>query len=394
MGDNAPQTGLVILQPTPFCNIDCSYCYLPNRTRNDRMSNATLERIADWLAESPYCAKKFTVVWHAGEPLTVPIQFYMDADRVFKDRFPANQIDQSVQTNGTLLNDEWCQFFSANRWSVGVSLDGPKWLHNRYRVERSGAGSFDKTMRGVELLQRHNVDFGILSVLTDDALSCATELWDFFMAHGLRHLAFNLDEMEGARISSTHKTAVGARARYSEFIDAIYGLWMAHPEKESIYIREIHDLVNLMKYGTDAPHSSENSPASILTIDHRGNYSTFSPELLASTDANGDDFLFGNVFTDQLATLWTQSKFQRVHAEIQAGVQACKDSCEYFELCGGGAPSNKLSENGTFASTETVHCAARVKAVSDVILRRIEEELLVRPHVHGRTDAPTYNVLT
>src|SRR5437899_1467623 len=122
---------LVIIQPTPFCNIDCRYCYLQGRSSTDRLSISTLERILDAVFSSSYASNKITIVWHAGEPLTLPISFYERAYDVITDRCPTStQISTAIQTNGTLITQQWCDLFLRHNVNVGVSIDGPRPIHD------------------------------------------------------------------------------------------------------------------------------------------------------------------------------------------------------------------------------------------------------------------------
>src|SRR5690242_2728673 len=119
------QVQLAVLQATPFCNIDCDYCYLPARSSSQRMQPETLSKIADRLFESPFMGDELTVVWHAGEPLVVPVEFYEQAYEIFRERNRGGtRVIFSFQTNAMLVSKRWCDFFLQSGAHVGVSLDG------------------------------------------------------------------------------------------------------------------------------------------------------------------------------------------------------------------------------------------------------------------------------
>src|ERR1700724_2540107 len=127
---------LLILQATSFCNLDCSYCYLPNRHLADTLSLETFKLILERFVSSKHCQESFTVVWHAGEPLAVPKIFYTCSSSILKstmETYPAKGWSQAVVTNGTLLDEEWCTLFNANKFRVTISIDGPKSLHDARR---------------------------------------------------------------------------------------------------------------------------------------------------------------------------------------------------------------------------------------------------------------------
>src|SRR5438132_12875981 len=130
---------LLVLQPTPFCNLDCSYCYLPDRQSTRRMSRDTLEATFRWTFSSGLARQPFTLLWHAGEPLVLPVAYYEEAVEAL-NRHNEQQIPvrQSFQTNATLLTAEWCEYLCRHQVHVGVSVDGPEFLHDRHRRTRRG----------------------------------------------------------------------------------------------------------------------------------------------------------------------------------------------------------------------------------------------------------------
>jgi uncharacterized protein len=133
---------LLVIQPTPFCNIDCRYCYLPHRNSKAVVAQQTLANLFSQVFASGWVRDCLSVVWHAGEPTVLPIGFYCDAFRMIDRLKPADlTVAHSFQTNGTLIDEAWCAFFGEERVNVGVSVDGPKHLHDRNRLTRSGRGT-------------------------------------------------------------------------------------------------------------------------------------------------------------------------------------------------------------------------------------------------------------
>ena len=143
---------LLVVQPTPFCNLDCDYCYLPDRGDRSRLPLAVLEAAVERVLESPYFDGEFTLLWHAGEPLMAPIAFYDEATqrigRLLEGRgLPASTVVQSLQTNATTIDGAWCDCFERNGIHVGVSMDGPAFLHDAHRVTRTGLPTHAATAR-------------------------------------------------------------------------------------------------------------------------------------------------------------------------------------------------------------------------------------------------------
>jgi uncharacterized protein len=366
-------TRLVIIQPTPLCNIDCRYCYLPDRTSNKRISQETLTRIFETLFSSSSVSGKVRITWHAGEPLTLPVSFYAGAfELASRLNTRGVAIRHAFQTNGTLIDQAWCDLIKAHGVDVGVSIDGPQDLHDLNRVDRAGRGTFRRTMRGIDLLQQNGIPVHVIMVLTRPALERADEIWHFFMELGIRNLAFNVEEVEGVHRESSMQPGHTMRA-YRDFLTRIAILRDNHPTP--VRVRELDELLARVQQGAGAPQSSLSSPMGTLSFDWQGNFSTFSPELLAMRHPLYGSFVFGNVATDALDSMQTHPNFVRIHGDIQRGIERCAASCDYFLLCGGGTPSNKLWERGSFDATETMHCRLRIKATSGLVLDYLEQRL-------------------
>src|SRR5579862_6733807 len=135
------KTQFVVLQPTPFCNINCRYCYLPDRSNPRRMSLTTLERILQVLFASSQLARDITIIWHAGEPLLLPLSFYERAMQLIEHyNTQGIRVTMAFQTNGTFIDQWWCDFIKQHKILMSVSLDGPQFIHDRLRVDRKGRG--------------------------------------------------------------------------------------------------------------------------------------------------------------------------------------------------------------------------------------------------------------
>ncbi|SBO43891.1 cyclophane-forming radical SAM/SPASM peptide maturase GrrM/OscB [Cyanobium sp. NIES-981] len=373
---------LLVLQPTPFCNLDCDYCYLPDRGDRTRLSFELLEAALERVLESPFFDGGFTLLWHAGEPLTVPIRFYDEATArirgvLARHGLPPTTVVQSLQTNATVITEAWCECFARNDIHVGVSLDGPAFLHDAHRVTRTGLPTHAAAMRGVGWLQRCGIPFEVISVLTADGLDHADAIAAFFLEHGIADVGFNMEETEGANAHSSLETGAAERpaleGRYRRFMERIWQRCREYPG--ALRIREFEGITSLACSDGRLDHTDMNTPFVIVNVDARGHVSTFDPELLSVHTERFGTFAFGHVQHDRLVDLAASDKFQQVHREIRAGVERCRASCDYFGLCGGGAGSNKYWEHGRFDATTTEHCRFRIQLVADVVLAGMEREL-------------------
>jgi len=360
---------LLVIQPTPFCNIDCKYCYLSNRTDRSRMSMQTVLAVARFLRDVPVARNPLSVVWHAGEPLTAPISFYEGAfERMLEASTP---LQHNFQTNATLITDAWCGLI--RKWSVqvGVSIDGPKFIHDAHRVDRAGSGTFDRVMRGINKLREHGIPFSVLAVVTAASVNAPDEIWHFFKSLGTSRIALNIEESEGAhKSSSLGGTQTEA---FKRFLSRLAELQFADP---SMSVRELDNMRRHLSCRVGAQvHRSDNRPGAIINIDINGNITTFSPELLGVEHARYGKFVWGNVHQNCWTDLLANPGFRAAHEDIARGVEQCRQTCPYFLLCGGGSPSNKLFEHESFSVADTQYCRFQIQSVADVVMEKMEAEL-------------------
>lgn len=361
---------LLIIQTTSFCNIDCSYCYLPDKKNRNRLDVNIIPSLVNNLIDCNLLRDELPelpVIWHAGEPLSVPPSFYEEAFHLFeKYNTTTCELKHAFQTNATLITDKYCEVIKKYNVHVGVSIDGPQFIHDKYRKTRQGKGTFEIVMKGIQLLKKHEIPFSIISVLTSDSLNYAKEIYDFFMSLNPVRVAFNIDELEGANHHSSYQEK-GIEKKHIEFLSDFYDLCYSD---NKLFLREFIKIKEGLIHGKEAIYNSQAEPLGIISVDTSGNYSTFSPELLG--DSN---YIFGNVINDAFTNIYQNNHFSKVYEEVAKGVKQCQESCEYFNLCGGGAPVNKLYENKTFNSSETLHCKHTKKLVANVVLDKLEKEI-------------------
>ncbi len=363
---------MLVVQPTPFCNIDCRYCYLPDRANKAVVAEATLRNLFSQVFASGWAEAGLSVVWHAGEPMVLPIDFYRRAFAMIDGLKPTGlSVKHSFQTNGTLIDDAWCAFIAETGIAIGVSVDGPQHLHDRNRVTRGGRGTFDKAVAGIRRLRRHGVPFHVISVLTAESLAEPQEMFEFYLAEGIEHVCFNVEESEGEHRSASF-AEVGIEDAYYRFLSEFWRLSAAEPGRLQ-FIREIDDAQRNVFRPREAGFFNQlATPFAITSMDWTGNIATFSPELLGLKNALYDDFVLGNINRDRLVDLVERPLLKRMKDDIDAGVALCRENCEYFSVCGGGEPVNKLFENGSFATTETVFCRMTKMRATDLVLDRLE----------------------
>ena len=284
-----------------------------------------------------------------------------------------------MQSNGTLINEAWCRFISENNVSIGLSIDGPADIHDAHRKTRSGRGSHHAAMEGLRQLQAHGIPFHIISVITRQSLGRAEDIYHFFFNLGVSQLGFNIEEIEGENARSSLTSSEPTTESVEDFTATIFRLQKADGGRMRIRefdaaLGKIQSKKSLRSF--EFPHFNEQvRPFGILNVDCDGNFSTYSPELLGMNLSPYGSFSFGNILKDDFVDAVESEKFRSVFADIQSGINLCKDSCAYYGYCGGGAPANKYYENGGFMTAETIFCKYSVKLPLDIVLNDLEARL-------------------
>lgn len=370
---------LLVFQATSRCNLNCSYCYLPEaaRAQQRRMPLDMLERAAALILRSNLLSAAPTILWHAGEPLTAGLDFYRQAFAILtRNNVYARELRHSFQTNGTLINRYWCDLFRQHRVDVGVSLDGPGFLHDLNRRDWHGRGSFAQAMRGIECLQRHGLAYAGICVLTAKSLEYPDQIFEFFRTHGFKTVGFNLEEIEAAHSrsglleSGRRELTAGMQTRYSAFMARLVQLWK--DSGGALAIREFDNLSSKIALRATIPSFVASPDVTqgmrILTVRADGKIVTFSPELASGTSADPDRFVVGDIGNlEEIEDIITDRRYVALRREISAGLARCRRECGYFDVCGGGCPSNKYYENGTFDCSETRNCLLHTKTLIDVL---------------------------
>jgi uncharacterized protein len=250
--ESVPGVHLMAKPAGPICNLDCSYCFylekenlFPERNRF-LMSDEVLRRfVSQNIAHEAGPEVMFT--WQGGEPMLRGLDFYRKAIAYQRELSGGKTIRNALQTNGVLLDDEWCRFLAEEKFMVGISLDGPREIHDAARVDKRGKPTFDAVMRGIVLLQQYRIEFNVLVTVTDAVSRQPLQVYRFLKQHGLTHVQFNpvvervagaVDRQRGltfgqpdtaASRSSSQVSAHSVRpAAYGEFLVSIFDEWVRH----------------------------------------------------------------------------------------------------------------------------------------------------------------------
>lgn len=333
------------------CNLACEYCYYlekskmyaqqPSQTMNDEL----LERfIRDYIAAQPSQYVVFS--WHGGETLLRSEAFYRRVIELQRKYGADRTIENSVQTNGTLLTDAWCEFFRENGWLVGISIDGPKQYHDRYRLHRDGSGTFDDVMRGVELLVKHNVEWNALAVVNrangDDPIG----FYEFFRSIGCRYLQFTpvverIEHHADGRWLASAADRSSALADFSvtpeqwgRFLCRLFDRWVVE-DVGRIFVQMFD--ATLANWVGEAP-----GMCTLSKICGHAGALEFNGDLYACDHFVFPEYRLGNILQTPIGELMrsrTQTEFG--DAKLRSLPGQCR-RCRYRFACNGECPRNRF----------------------------------------------------
>ncbi|MFI6801559.1 cyclophane-forming radical SAM peptide maturase AmcB [Streptosporangium canum] len=360
----------LVLQPTTLCNLDCVYCYLPFRRLRREMSPEVAQAVANSAADLLGSSGQLDVVWHGGEPLTAGRRKFEELLAPFEELRRAERIQHSVQTNATLIDDEWCDLLVRYQVRVGVSIDGPAALNAR-RVDLRGRPAHDRIVRGIRRLRDHSIRFSLIAVVGAEGIEQPESLLDFLADLGPHTIGFNVEEMEGVNDQRCGITQDQAERFWQRILD-----WrQAHSGGPTL--RELDRLASYLylarsgqrdewcRYGLD--------PIPTVSVD--GDVVLMSPELAGINDDAYGDFVAGNVRSQSIASMLAQAHRLRYVREFMTGLSRCQAECEFFDFCRGAQACNRYFENGSFATTETDYCRLSRQALITALYTSTNKEI-------------------
>lgn len=335
------------------CNLACDYCYYLEKTNLYKdiskhvMSDELLEKfIKEYIGSQTMNDVLFT--WHGGETLMRPLSFYKRAVELQKQYANGKHIDNCIQTNGTLLTDEWCRFFKENNWLVGISIDGPQEFHDEYRKNRQGRPSFVKVMHGIELLKKHCVEWNAMAVVNDYNADYPLDFYNFFKKIGCKYIQFApiveriVPHTDGRHLASPmdkeEKLADFSVSpeQWGNFLCAIFDEWVKKDVGE-IFV-QIFDstLANWMGVQPGVCSMAE-------TCGHAG-VMEFNGDVYSCDHYVFPEYKLGNIYKNSLIEMMYSERQQEFGLMKKKSLpQQCKD-CEFLFACNGDCPKNRFAK--------------------------------------------------
>ncbi|MCD7824621.1 MAG: anaerobic sulfatase maturase [Clostridiaceae bacterium] len=325
----------ILIKPASAnCNMDCKYCFYKclssQRTEYSKgfMSEETLEMLV--MQAIDYAEGSLTFAFQGGEPTLCGIDFYRRAVELEKKYNKKNLIiANTLQTNGLLIDEEWAKFFSENHFLVGLSLDGPRKVHDKYRTGIDGTGTFYSIMHTTELFDRYHVDYNILSVVTDEAAKRASYIYNFFRKRGFSFLQFIPCMDEKSRYAQGEKTVFSVTPeQYGSFLCQLFDLWYEdYCQGADIEIRMFSNLAQ-MAAGYPAEECGMNGRCTCYFV-VEGDGSVYPCDFYCT-----DTWKLGMV-ENSFQTLAQSVKAKQFVEESLCQHEKCTH-CPYFSLCRGG----------------------------------------------------------
>ena len=348
----------VMLKPAgAHCNLACDYCYYTEKLKlyqnssNHVMSDALLEKFIKEYIESQM-TKEVLFTWHGGETFMRPLSFYQRAVELQQRYAWGRQIDNCIQTNGTMITDEWCRFLHDNHWLVGVSIDGPQEFHDEYRRNRMGAPSFVKVMRGIDLLNKYQVEWNAMAVVNDFNADYPLDFHHFFKQIGCHYIQFTpIVERISTHPDGRHLAAVEEQTtrladfsitpeQWGRFTCAIFDEWVREDVGE--YFIQLFDstLANWM--------GEQPGVCSLAkTCGHAG-VMEYNGDVYACDHFVFPQYKLGNISSNTLVEMMYSDKQQRFgQAKHDTLPQQCRQ-CQFLFACNGECPKNRFckTKNG------------------------------------------------
>lgn len=330
----------VLIKPSgPDCNLDCTYCFylekseLFSENKVHRMSETVLEEMTKQIMQQ--AAPQISFAWQGGEPTLMGIPFFEKAIELQKKYGVDKVVANSIQTNGLLIDEEWVSFLKRNNFLVGLSLDGPEHIHDKYRVKKGGQGSWKQVEKSAELLLNGGVEVNALTVLNEYSAQFPEEIYNYHKSLGLNFMQFipclESDPHDMNKIASYSVST----EQYGTFLKKVFSLWIADFEgtRATTFVR-FFEAVFHHYAGYTAPQCTLMKVCgNYVVIEHNGD--VFTCDFYVD-----DEWKLGNVQTHKLLEMLNSDK-QNAFGELKAVLPEECLSCEWLSQCRGGCPKDR-----------------------------------------------------
>lgn len=364
-----PPINLLIKPASGNCNMRCTYCFYADEQEHRSvasrgiMSKDTMHKIIDQVME--YGAQVCTLAFQGGEPTLAGLDFFQDLSRYIADAANPKKIrlQYAIQTNGYGVDEEWARFWAENRYLVGISLDGPKEIHDRYRKDAMGQGTYNRIMSSIRLLEKYHVDYNVLTVVTSAAARSGQKIYNFYKKNKIQYQQYIecLDPLGdapgGQEYSLTPK-------RYEGFLKSLFDAWYLDVKAgRPVYNRYFDNLLMIMNRQMPESCSMRGVCGDQWVIEADG--CTYPCDFYAL-----DQWLLGNIRKDSFKEMNAKREelgFVQWSRQVH---EDCKN-CPWYPLCRGGCRRNR-EPVGCDSTGKNYFCSA-YKGFFEYAYPRLEE---------------------
>jgi len=333
--------GLLIKPSSAECNMNCLYCFYHGRPtdpyagrKGRRMSDEVLREM---IKQYMNMVDMASLSWQGGEPLLMGLDFFQAAvNYEIKFGRSGQIVGNSVQTNGVLINAEWARFFNRYKFLIGLSLDGPKEIHDRFRTYYDGRGSYDDVMRAAEILRMYRVEFNVLAVVNSYNVKYPELLFDFFVSEGFQFLQFIPCTERDPRTGKMTPFSVGPE-EYGDFLCALFDKWYNNGNP-IVSIRLFDGILSSM---LGMP------PGMCMLEDHCGDYVVveYNGDVYPCDFFVQEDMFLGNLLETPLSRIVETDKFKWFRNLRRGDFPECK-VCRWNEICHNSCPRFRYVNGG------------------------------------------------
>jgi uncharacterized protein len=359
---SVPQGIHIMAKPIgPKCNLNCDYCfYLEKKAffgedENFRMSDVVLNAyITKYIASQPTPEVEF--VWQGGEPTLLGLDFFKRVVELQKPFCNQKTITNSLQTNGTLLTDEWCEFLKENNFLVGISLDGPEEIHNRYRRDRGGNDTFNKVMQGLKLLQKYDIEYNVMACVARETAYKPLEVYHFFKDQGVKFIQFVpiIERIADSQTKQCGLSLAGPASlekqednvqvtdwtvepqAYGDFLIAIYEEWVKN-DVDDIFVMNFEWALHAW-IGNPSPvciHAQQCGKS--IIVEHNG-------DVYACDHCMYPQYRLGNIVQDDPMEMVEKSRAQGFGVSKETTLPRQCLECQVLKACWGGCPKHRFAK--------------------------------------------------
>jgi len=357
----------IIIKTTWDCNMRCNYCYeQSNQYANTKIPIDTVYNLLQKISENAEDAEIYLkIIWHGGEPLTMGLDFYKKIIELEKG-FTNLRITNAIQTNGTLINDNWIDFLNKHDFKVGVSLDGPSVIHDMQRLFIGNESSFNEVWSAYRVLKEKRNGTGLIAVVTQNTINHKEDFYTFFRQNRLDVKLSPLIPVKGRLIHQiTDKIGI-TPGEYGEFLAFLFHKWISEDE----YLFQIDPLFDMIRSFITG------SPKTCIFVGKCGNFLSLEPNgnvTICGRWSSSDIFL-GNINVNSLQELYRNVK---LFLEERAKVENSCSSCRYFQICHGGCSYLAFAKRGVLSDCD-YYCESYKRIFRDIEIFLKNEGVLTK----------------